>query len=122
MAYILRSVFFIGVIYTLSPLHDGERRIEDLRAPAAHAAANLAAAKPAVAGPAAGALAAAGAVAAVEAARTWSALDAKTRGQLADLVSQTVAQPPVPGPAGRASRRGDTLSGADRLVPWLGQR
>jgi hypothetical protein len=122
MAYILRSVFFIGVIYTLSPLHDGERGLEHLRAPAARAAADLAAVKPAMAGPATGAWATAGAAAALEAAHAWSALDARTRADLYDLVSQTAGQSPVPGPAGPASRGGDTQSGGDPLVPWLSRR
>ncbi|MDJ1159054.1 hypothetical protein QNA08_12485 [Chelatococcus sp. SYSU_G07232] len=110
MAYILRSAFFIGAIYMMSPV--------ETVPPPATATGGLSGATAAMARPLP-ALGGAGVKDAMtlagEAARVWSDLDPQTRERLLDLLAE---RRPA---AGRATPSADTLSGRDRAVPWRGE-
>ncbi len=100
MAYILRSLFFIGAVYAMSPLRTGDPAVDLSRASLVMA-------------PLAGTVAQASALTGMptarmtrDAARAFAALDDRTKSELLDLVARTAK-----------AAAADTLSRADRQVP-----
>jgi hypothetical protein len=100
LSFVVRSVTVIGIIAMLSPFPGERRSTDSLSGGSAQrpgAAADLATM----------------AKGAAQAMGAWSALDAESKASLLVLATEAAREP---------TRYRDTLTKADRVVPWLGSR